>query len=144
MQDGIEVTTQLACERLLLRVAWLTDHGPQIDIASLYTADGEFDRDGVVTKGRAAIAEMYARRSPSLFTRHLISNFQVVEVTADTARCRSMAAVYRFRSTEGGAPVPPVALSGPEAVTEYDDTLVRTDQGWRLAKRVLRTVVEFK
>jgi hypothetical protein len=144
MQEVDDAAVRLACEKLLLQVAWLTDHGPQVEIAKLYTVDGEFDRDGDVTRGRAAIAQMYARRPASLMTRHLVSNLQVEPISAHSARCRSMAAVYRFRSADGTRATAPVTLPGPEAVSEYDDTVVRTTEGWRIARRVLRTVIEIR
>ena len=62
------------CEQLFFNIAWLTDHGPHQDIAMLFTEDGEFDRDGVLIKGRGELIDLYAKRPISLMTRHLVSN----------------------------------------------------------------------
>lgn len=130
-----------ACERLLLQLAHLTDHGPHDAIAELFTDDGEFDRDGTVVRGRQALRDMYAKRPASLMTRHMVSNVMVTVLSEDEVSCQAYATVYRFRSQDGTKPVPPVVCEGPESVAEYHDRLVRAADGWKIQQRVLRTVI---
>lgn len=131
-----------ACEALILQIAWTTDHGPHADIPGLFTEDGEMVRDGSPTRGRAALVEMYAKRPSSLFTRHVLSNVMVRVVSPQEASATSYATVYRHRSSDGSAPTRPVSCAAPEAVVENHDRFVLTKEGWRLARRELRTVIQ--
>lgn len=135
---------RLACERVFLQVAHLTDHGPQQEIAELFAEDGELDREGTMICGRAALRESYAKRPPNLLTRHLVSNFMATPLSESQALCRAYATVYRFRGSEPTQPVPPVTCTGPESVVEYEDHFVLTSEGWRIRRRTMRTVIAVK
>jgi 3-phenylpropionate/cinnamic acid dioxygenase small subunit len=144
MNDSTKVQAVQACERLLLELADLTDHGPYDQIAELFTEDGEFDRDGTVVSGREALRDLYAERPASLMTRHMVSNVIVTMVSEREATSQAYATVYRYRSSEAAKPVPPVVCHGPESVAEYQDHLVRTPEGWKLRRRVLRTIINVR
>lgn len=132
------------CERVFMEIARLTDHGPQNAIAQIFTDDGEFDRDGTVLRGRAALLDLYAKRPASLMTRHLVSNVIVSLLSNERAVCHAYATVYRFRTADGSSPVPPVTCEGPESIVEYEDQMVRTDEGWKVGRRVMKTVIQVK
>lgn len=132
------------CEDVFLQIARLTDHGPQNAIAQLFTDDGELDRDGTVFRGRAALLDLYAKRAASLMTRHLVSNVTVSPLSNEQAVCHAYATVYRFRTADGSSPVPPVTCEGPESVVEYEDQMVKTDDGWKVRRRVMKTVIQLK
>lgn len=132
------------CEQLFLSIAWLTDHGPQQDIALLFTQDGEFDRDGTLVKGRGELLELYAKRPISLMTRHLVSNLSVIPLSDEHATCNAYATVYRYRSPDASKPVLPVNCDGPESVTEYEDQMVKTADGWKVSRRVMKSVIQVK
>jgi SnoaL-like domain len=144
MDDSKRAQIAQACERLLLEVAHLTDHGPHESIADLFTDDGELDRDGTVIRGRQALRDSYVKRPVTLMTRHLVSNVMVTLVSENEANCRACATVYRFRSQDGVRPVPPVDCEGPESVVEFEDHLIRTADGWKVRRRVLRTVINIR
>jgi SnoaL-like domain len=133
-----------ACRDLLLKLAWLTDHGPHHEIPTLFSEDGELIRDGKPTRGRDALREMYAKRPPELMTRHLISNLVIEPLSDSLAVARSSATVYRVRSPGGTKPVPPMTCGGPESILDYDDRLERLPEGWRLSRRVLSTVIHVR
>jgi hypothetical protein len=141
MEDSKRAHITQACERLLLQLAHLTDHGPHEAIAEIFTDDGEFDRDGTVVRGRQALRDLYAKRPVSLMTRHIVTNVMVTVVSENEANCQAYATVYRFRSQDGTKPVPPVDCYGPESVAEYQDLVVKTADGWKVRHRVLRTVI---
>lgn len=141
MDDTKRAHIAQACERLLLQLAHLTDHGPHEAIAEIFTDDGEFDRDGTVVRGRQALRDMYAKRPASLMTRHMVSNVIVTVLSEDEAACQAYATVYRFRAPDGATAVPPVVCGGPESVAEYQDRLIKTADGWKVKQRVLRTVI---
>lgn len=133
------------CERVFLQIARLTDHGPQDSIAQLFTEDARMDRDGTLVCGRAALQELYAKRPPNLMTRHLVANLLVTPISAHEAACQATATVYRHRGTDTAkAPTPPVTCSGPESIVEYEDRLVRSDEGWKVSRRVMKTVIQVK
>ena len=132
------------CEHVFLQIARLTDHGPHDAIAQFFTDGGEFDRDGTVVRGRAALLDLYAKRPASLMTCHLVSNIMVRLLSDDHATCHAYATVFRFRSADGSKPAPPVSCDGPECVTEYEDQMVRTDSGWKVSKRVMKTIIQIK
>lgn len=141
MDDTTRAQVAQVCERLLMQLAHLTDHGPHEAIADVFTEDGEFDRDGTVVRGRPALRDMYAKRPASLMTRHMVSNVMVTVLSEDEAICQAYATVYRFRSPDGAKPAPPVVCDGPESVAEYQDRLVKTADGWKVKQRILRTVI---
>ncbi len=132
------------CERVFMEIAWLTDHGPQHAIAQIFADDGELDRDGTVLRGRAALLDLYAKRPASLMTRHLVSNVIVSLLSNERAVCQAYATVYRFRTADGSIPVPPVTCDGPESIVEYEDQMVRTNEGWKVGRRVMKTVIQVK
>jgi hypothetical protein len=141
MDDWTRASAERACERLILHLAHLTDHGPHAEIAQLFTADGEFDRDGTVLHGREALRAFYAKRPASLLTRHVVSNITVDVHDEHHATSRAYGTVFRCRSQDANAPVLPAGCDGPESMGEYHDHLVHTPEGWRLKRRVLRTVI---
>jgi len=130
------------CEGLILQVAWLTDHGPHNQIVDLYTLNGSFSRDGEVYAGRAALTEMYKKRPASLFTRHILSNIQIKIISETDAISTSYATVFRYRSDDGSPPIPPVNSSSPESVSEYHDTFIKEAGVWKIASRILNTMIQ--
>ena len=134
--------TRRACERVFLQIAHLTDHGPHSAIPELFTQDAEMDRDGTLVFGRAALQELYGKRPANLFTRHLVANLLVTPTAEGGAVCQATAAVYRHRGADAGPTPLPVTCSGPEAIVEYEDHLVRTDEGWKVSRRIMKTVIQ--
>lgn len=132
------------CEQLFFNIAWLTDHGPHQDIAMLFTEDGEFDRDGVRIKGREELIDLYAKRPISLMTRHLVSNLIITALSDDHATCRAYVTVYRYRSPDSSIPTLPLECEGPEVVNEYEDQMVRTSDGWKVSRRVMKMMIQLK
>jgi len=137
-----EMVLAKECEGLILQVAWLTDHGPHNQIVDLYTLNGSFSRDGEVYAGRAALAEMYKKRPASLFTRHILSNIQIKIISETDAISTSYATVFRYRSDDGSPPIPPVNSSSPESVSEYHDTFIKEAGVWKIASRILNTMIQ--
>jgi len=133
-----------ACEQVFLRIAHLTDHGPQQEIADLFEEDAQLDREGTVIRGRADLRAFYAKRPPQLMTRHLVSNFTARPLSPTEAMCTAYATVYRSRSAEGTVPEPPVTCAGPESIVEYADHFVLGAQGWRIRQRTMRMVINVK
>ena len=132
------------CEDLILEVAWLTDHGPQMNIPNLFASNGTFSRDGEVFMGTTSLEDMYKKRPASLFTRHVISNIRVKILSETDATVTSYATVFRHRSADGSVSVPPVVSSGPESISEYHDVLTKESGGWKIQSRELKTMIQSK
>jgi hypothetical protein len=130
---GARVSTDDYIEILQLynRYCHALDMGSGEAFASTFTDDGEFTGgrpkghagdDRTPRKGKAALTQMGARGG----TRHFTANL-VVTKTPDGAKGSCYLLLYSARDT-------------PDSWTEisvYDDTLVKTPQGWKFKKRVV-------
>jgi uncharacterized protein (TIGR02246 family) len=118
---------RIAIRELTARYNHAVDDCDPEQYAATWTEDGEFWRDGQLTKGRAAIADISRRAGFSMV--HMTFD-PIVEIDGDTATQRCYAIV--------GARQPDRAPGSSKWVTSgsYVDTLVRTPDGWLFAKRV--------
>jgi hypothetical protein len=89
--------------------------------------------------GIAGLRAFMQRRSPGVFTRHVISNMRTT-VENDRAVVESYVTVYRHDFA--GEPVLPAPLEGPDVVGRYRDALVNEKGTWKVAIR--ESIVEFK
>jgi len=123
--------TKLAADRdairdLLACYTYNGDRGRVADLAACFAADGVLEYPGNRPVGPAAIAASLTsgRRDPRLtFVRHHITN-PLIRVDGDGATARSYFTVH--------------SNFGPDHSGTYDDTLVRTPEGWRFAHRRVR------
>lgn len=96
--------------------------------AEVFTEDGRLVLpDGQVLAGRRALADFAAAAASRPFrTYHFMTN-QVIETRGDTA--------------SGAAHVTAVSRKDDDVrlliIGRYDDTMVRTQNGWQLAERVI-------
>jgi 3-phenylpropionate/cinnamic acid dioxygenase small subunit len=128
-----EVADRIEIEDLLTRYATAVDAKDWDLYASCFTADAFVDYTGAGgIKGTVAEVTRWLAQVMPLFpmTQHLITNRAIV-LRGDTATCRS----YLFN---------PMAMRRDAADGlalffdggYYNDTLVRTADGWRIAERV--------
>jgi 3-phenylpropionate/cinnamic acid dioxygenase small subunit len=126
------VADELEIRNLVARLAQLADDGDLDDYIQLFTHDAVWD-GGTILGTKQGHAELLAaareRRAsgaagPGTNSRHVITT-SVVDVAGDRATGR---AVFHYYVKTDGAPE--LALMGV-----YDDEFVRTDRGWRLARR---------
>ena len=97
-------------------------------LGAVFTEDVVCEFDAGAVEGRSALLEMLrSMLGGSGPSQHLLGN-HVVEVTGDTARCVSQ--VRAFSAGVGDASGRTYELFG-----EYRDELVRTRDGWRIARR---------
>lgn len=133
-----EVEDQLAIQRVI------TDYSARLDArdydgyVGLFTEDGVWQNGDTRREGRAEIRAMltslFGEPDPdfeNLSSFHQIGNFEI-DVDGDTAHAKSRF-VFVMRG-EGGAPTP--ELSG-----QYEDRLVRTEDGWKIAHREDHTIM---
>lgn len=115
-----------AIRDLLARYTYNGDRGRIAELAACFTEDGVLEYPGNRAQGPTAIAAALASgtRDPRLtFVRHHITN-PLIEIDGEVATARSYFAVH--------------ADAGPDHSGTYDDRLIRTAAGWRLAHRRVR------
>lgn len=79
-----------------------------------------------------ALTQLFSQlHDPMGPTYHRLSNF-VIDVNGDSATARTYVHAVLMLSPDDGA-------NWVEAVGHYDDELVRTDDGWRISRRVTKT-----
>ena len=94
----------------------------------VFTPDAVADYGGGPLRGREAVRELVQRMlEGSGPSQHLLANHRV-ELDGDAARC-----VCQVRAYSAGTG--PAAGQSYELLGEYRDRLVRTAEGWRIARR---------
>jgi 3-phenylpropionate/cinnamic acid dioxygenase small subunit len=121
-QDIINVT---------LRYAWALDTRSFDELHQVFTPDVVADMRGVAVHG---IDEMITRISSAVnrfdVTQHITTNHQIV-VDGDGATCRCQLQSQHVTHSDSGDEL--FTIGG-----YYQDVLVRTSDGWRIAHRVMR------
>lgn len=128
------VADELAIRNLVARLAQLADDGELSDYIELFTEDAVWDGGpalGVVQGHPEILAAARQRRAdgrsgPGTHSRHVVTT-QVVELQGDRATSR---AVFHYYTKTDAAPT--LSIMGI-----YEDELVRTARGWRLARRLV-------
>ena len=115
---------------LTIAYTWALDTKHLEELREVFTPDATADLRGVVCDGIDAIIERIGGAIGSLErTQHLVGNHQV-RVDGDTATCRcQLQSQHVVASAEG---VHNFLIGGI-----YEDRVVRTPAGWRIARRVL-------
>ena len=134
----MSIADRLAIQEMIARYSYAYDSQDAAAFAQLFVEDGVFEvfvpgraRPAVRLRSRVAIREWAARRLRErrgrFSSRHYQSGILFDELTADSARTRTMVLVTH--QGRAGA-VPRLTLSGV-----YHDQWRKTDSGWRLAHR---------
>jgi hypothetical protein len=133
-----EVSDRLEIQDLILTYAHAVDTRQWDLFEGVFTADASVDLSatggpkGTVSEVRAALAEML-----SLFrvTQHMVGP-SLIRLDGDTATARTICHNPMVFAAE------PDQQSGPQVWLLgiwYDDELVRTEDGWRIARRGLES-----
>lgn len=125
-QKTLSVADKLDINDLYARYNQTLDEGDKEGFAATFTPDGAFSSGPRSFTGAKQVADglinFPRRERPKV--RHFISNL-VVEATADGAKARVGAVLFDLQKSGY------IAAGG-----YYDDTLVKTKDGWRFKKRV--------
>ena len=123
---------ELAIRDLVARLARYADGDDVEAYVALFSEDAAWEMPGAERRGhddiRAGAIERRAAGAigPGTHTRHVVGTV-TVDLDGDRARAAS---TWQFWIETASAPRP--VLMGT-----YDDTFVRTPDGWRLARRVI-------
>ena len=128
------------CKRILTRLCLYNDTRNFDEMANLFTPDGVWFRLGEALIGRENIRKEMEARPAGVLVQQVLSNVLVTVIDADHAEAISYKSIYRHE--EGEKLDKPVALDGPKWVSVYNESLVRLDEGWRIARKEGLTLFE--
>ncbi|WP_249277642.1 nuclear transport factor 2 family protein [Pandoraea sp. PE-S2R-1] len=127
-----------ACQDLVMRFAACNDRRDPQGLAALFTEKGVLVRPGSdPLVGQAAIAAAYAERPAERLTRHLVGNV-LIDVKSATGAIGSSTVLLWSGSTQDVAGPFGRPAQGRQVMGEFEDTFVKTAQGWRIARREAR------
>jgi uncharacterized protein (TIGR02246 family) len=112
------------------------DRGTIDDVVALFTPDAVYSRDARVSSGQGEIRALLEARIANgpRTARHMTSGLRIAFTGPDGATGLSVCTVY----TAAGEP--PIPAAAPGAVADFEDVYVRTEAGWRFARRHIRTL----
>ncbi|QHE90595.1 nuclear transport factor 2 family protein [Pandoraea fibrosis] len=127
-----------ACHDLVMRFVACNDRRDPQGLGALFAEKGVLVRpNGDTLVGPAAIAAAYADRPADRLTRHLVGNV-LIDVTSPTSAIGS-STVLLWSGSAQDTPGPfGRPAQGRQVMGEFEDTFVRTAQGWRIARREAR------
>ena len=140
MNRDEERAIEWECQRILIRLCLYNDTRKFDELANLFTPDGVWLRLGEALEGRENIRKEMEARPAGVLVQQVLSNVLVTVIDADHAEAISYKSIYRHE--EGETLDKPVALNGPKWVSVYTEKLDRTDEGWRIARKVGVTLFE--
>jgi len=132
MDDLARLLIERECARLPLLFAKYADNGDHAALAALFTEDCSFARPFQPDHpfhGRDRVQAIFRDRPPIL-VRHIVTNV-LVEVLSET---EARGTNYLAMLSSHASPVPPQEAGGLY-VGEFEDTYVRTSDGWKFATR---------
>lgn len=118
------------CVALVRQFCIFADEADAPSLAALFTADAVFERGELRVEGREALEKMVRSRAADVVTRHLLTTSFVTPADDKQANGRHYCLVYA--SGAGHDPSKPI-------VREYRDDYRLTDEGWRIAHRIVLT-----
>ena len=120
----------LACRNLVIDYAFHRDRFNAKEFANLFTEDAELTVLNQTWVGRGEIEQRIEALKTGSTIRHEMSTVRIVPLDDDHASGVSYATIY-------SAPAGVTTVSNFALMGEYHDEFVRTDQGWKISKRVL-------
>ena len=128
------------CTKILMQCRRHGDMGEFEKAGALFTTDVFFksgDSEPIIGR-EENIAAMHANIS-DVFMRCVISNILVSVTDADHATATSYWIMYVHKKADMSATS--VKSSAPNRFSESEDEFVRTDEGWRISRRLFKTVL---
>lgn len=135
--DLAAVETELAIRRLNADFCYFLDHNDVPALVDLFTPDAEYSHGKRLSKGRAEIEALFAKRAATgaRTSRHVQSGLRIV--LQDDARASGTSACLTFAANE----TPPVDSAAPWLVADFVDKYRRCDDGrWRISRRHIERI----
>ena len=144
MSEDIPVMEQAAaefrCAKLIARFFNALDDVRMADASECFAPDGIWSRQGKELHGPAQVLEELNQRSPTVSTRHLMSNADLTLLDADRVEGQFIATVYARHGDPDG--------NGHAAsqcnILLFDAQFTRNAGDWRIMRLSRRVVFEHK
>lgn len=127
-----------ACQEPVVRLYHTLDRCDYTDASRCFMPDGIWDRGSYSLRGNQEILDTLNKRPATLFTRHYVSNFVILEYQGDTAKAACSLTVYR--SDKGEPPKLPLTETTPAMLADVDADLTRSASGEWLIQRLEATL----
>ena len=139
IEQVLEIEREIT--NVLLLNSRLTDHEEFEKAVELFTPDIVFKgiASGVTALGREENVASMTARIQDQWRRRVISNIIVTVHDADHATVTAYWMMYKLKKSdvlEGK-----VSTAAPQHFCETDDQFVRTDEGWRIARREFNEII---
>lgn len=120
------------CAELVIDYAHYRDNFNANAFAELFTEDGVLVIGENRWEGRDAIRARIEALDNGTTIRHHMSSIRISPIDADHATGVSYVVIY-------SAPAGGNEITGPSLIGDYIDSYVRTEDGWKIAHRELKT-----
>ncbi|WP_019449987.1 nuclear transport factor 2 family protein [Cupriavidus sp. BIS7] len=122
----------IAAEQAVTRLYYALDRSDYPGVANCFTPDGIWERPGSPYRGQQEILASLSKRPTTLFTRHYITNFAVLEHGGSVVKATFALTVYR--SDKGTPPTLPVGQPVAAMLADVECELACSDSGdWRIS-----------
>jgi ketosteroid isomerase-like protein len=129
MENPAALQTELVA--LTLRFFDALDRRDNAACAAALAPDGVWERQGVALRGRPAVLEALAARSPERRTCHICTNLVATLTEPGKARVDFILTAYEGHEVADGSP-PVAKLAG---IRRCVDDMTLTAEGWRIAHK---------
>ncbi len=129
-----ERAIEWACQQIMCRYLRYVDRREFEQASALFIPDLDWQSHGVRLRGREALlAALHASLGRGTI-RHVMSNAVVIVVDEDHAVLHDYHTLYYTDTAEFETHDGPIPFEGPHRLTESRVELVRTSEGWRIAR----------
>lgn len=126
-----------ACSALVISYAQYRDNYDAVSFAELFTEDGVLIIGANRWNGRDAIRARIESLDSRTTIRHHMSSIRITRIDEDHATGVSYAVIY-------SAPPGSNEISGPALIGDYVDQYVRTEDGWKISHRELKSIFNYQ
>ncbi|MDH3642136.1 MAG: nuclear transport factor 2 family protein [Gammaproteobacteria bacterium] len=130
-----------ACRSLVIDYAYYRDRLDADNYAAVFAKDAVLSVLGNEYSGRETIRQRLVNlleTEGKPISRHMMSTIKIIPIDANAAHGVSYVKVY----VEPPNDERPVATNGYVSVGEYHDIFTRTDDGWKIARREYKPILE--
>ena len=140
MDRETELGIEWDCQKLLRQYYHYVDQREYEKATALFTPDLDWEVMGLRVESLEAMLEALQNSLGSDTIRHILTNAVVTVIDEDHASVKTYCTFYytagvRIEDQEG-----PLEFEGPHRTSDGYVELVRTDDGWKIAKRRSRLI----
>jgi len=133
MSNAESLSLVIAAGQTVIRMYHALDRGDYPGVSRCFTADGIWERGSHALRGQQQILASLSQRSATLFTRHYVTNFVLLEQSGSVAKAAFALAVYR--SDKGAPPTLPVDQPVAAMLADVECELACSDDGdWHISR----------